>query len=43
MITGNRNILKCVFCGAEIITGADSRRCYKCDSRMEFIGKEVRV
>ncbi len=37
----NRNILRCVnYCGAEILTEAKSRVCYKCGSEMKFIGKE---
>ena len=37
----NRNILRCVdYCGAEILTEAKDRICYKCGRPMKFMGKE---
>jgi len=36
----NKMILRCVFCGAEILTSARDRRCYKCEGEMIFIGYE---
>ena len=36
----NRNILRCVLCGKEILTEAGKRTCSWCGSPMEFIGKE---
>ncbi len=36
----NRNIMRCIFCGAEVYTKAEQRNCYKCETKMEIIGKE---
>ncbi len=36
----NRNIFRCVECGAGILTEAKYRDCYKCGSVMKFEGKE---
>ena len=35
-----RNILRCPFCGASILTKATDRACYKCNAQMIFEGKE---
>ena len=35
-----RNILRCPSCGAGILTKADERACYKCDTPMIFERKE---
>ncbi len=35
-----RNILRCPFCGAEVYSRAVTRACYKCNTQMEYMGKE---
>ena len=35
-----RNILRCPFCGAGILTDEDNRSCYKCETNMFFEGRE---
>lgn len=36
----NRNILRCPYCGAAVLTDAKERHCYKCETKMKFIEKE---
>jgi Zn finger protein HypA/HybF involved in hydrogenase expression len=35
-----RYILKCKGCGTEIYSNSNERYCYKCNGKMEVIGKE---
>ncbi len=37
----NRNVFRCVECGAGVFTESNYCTCYKCGGRMEFECKEI--